>query len=72
MISGCDTCVDDMLDKMKELQEPLKDHDLQTSTGESCICNQAQHKKGPFQWLEIYKRGSAQQWLEKGSVIWQL
>ena len=50
----------------------LEDHDLQTSTGESCICNQAQHKKGPFQWLEIYKRGSAQQWLEKGSVIWQL
>ena len=50
----------------------LEDHDLQTSTGESCICNQAQHKKGPFQWHEIYKRGSAQQWLEKGSVIWQL
>ena len=50
----------------------LEDHDLQTSTGESCICNQAQHKKGPFQWLEIYKRGSAQQWLKKGSLIWQL
>ena len=50
----------------------LEDHDLQTSTGESYICNQAQHKKGPFRWLEIYKRGSAQQWLKKGSVIWQL
>ena len=30
----------------------LEDHDLQTSTSESCICNQAQHEKGPFQWLE--------------------
>ena len=34
---------------------------LQTSTGGSCMCNQAQQEKGTFQWFEIYKYDSAGQ-----------
>ena len=34
---------------------------LQTSTGGSCMCNQAQQEKGTFQQREIYKHDSAQQ-----------
>ena len=37
-------------------------HDLQTSTGGSCVCNQAQQEKGTFQRFEIYKHDSARQW----------
>ena len=48
---------DDLLNKMKGLQEPT----VQTSTGGSCMCNQAQQEKGTFQRLEIYKHDSAQQ-----------
>ena len=58
---------DDILNKVKGLQEPA----VQTSTGGSCMCNQAQQEKGTFQRLKIYKHDSAQQWLKKGSVIWQ-
>ena len=58
---------DDILNKVKGLQEPT----VQTSTGGSCMCNQAQQEKGTFQRLKIYKHDSAQQWLKKGSVIWQ-
>ena len=58
---------DDILNKMRELQEPT----VQTSTGGSCMCNQAQQEKRTFQRLEIYKHESAQQWIKKGSVIWQ-
>ena len=42
---------------MKGLKEPT----VQTSTGGSCLCNQAQQEKGTFQWLEIYLHDSAQQ-----------
>ena len=35
--------------------ETSEDHDLQTSYGESLLCNQAQREKGPFQGLVIYK-----------------
>ena len=46
---------DDILDKMKGLQEPtVWYHDLQTSTGGSCACNQAQQEKGTFQPPEIH------------------
>ena len=58
---------DDILNKVKGSQEPT----VQTSTGGSCMCNQAQQEKGTFQRLKIYKHDSAQQWLKKGSVIWQ-
>ena len=51
------THFDDVLNKMKGLQEPA----AQTSTGGSCMCNQAQQEKGTFQRLEIYKHDSAQQ-----------
>ena len=47
----------DILNKIKGLQEPT----VQTSTGGSCMCNQAQQEKGTFQRLEIYKDDSAQQ-----------
>ena len=40
---------------MNELQGPSEDLDLQTSYGESLLCNQALQEKGPFQRLEIYK-----------------
>ena len=49
------THFDDILNKMKGLQEPT----VQTSTGGSCMCNQAQQEKGTFQRLEIYKHDSA-------------
>ena len=58
---------DDILNKVKGLQEPA----VQTSTDGSCMCNQAQQEKGTFQRLKIYKHDSAQQWLKRGSVIWQ-
>ena len=48
---------DDILNKMKGLQEPT----VQTSTGGSGMCNQAQQEKGTFQRLEIYKHDSAHQ-----------
>ena len=64
--------VDDILDKMKGLQEPtVWYHDLQTSTGGSCMCNQARQEKSTFQRLEIFKHDSAQQWLKKGSALQQ-
>ena len=54
------THLDNILDKIKELQEPtVAYNDLQTSTGGSCVCNQAQQGKGTFQRLEIYKHYSA-------------
>ena len=46
-------------------------HDLQTSNGGFSMCNYAQQEKGTFQRLEIYEHDTAQQWLKKGSVIWQ-
>ena len=53
---------DDILDKMKGLQEPtVLYHDLQTSTGGSCVCNQAQQEKGTFEPPEIYKHDFARQ-----------
>ena len=51
------THFDDILNKMKGLQEPT----VQTSTGGYCMCNQPQREKGTFQRLEIYKHDSAQQ-----------
>ena len=50
------THFDDILNKMKGLQEPA----VQTSTGGSCMCNQPQQEKGTFQRHEIYKDDSAQ------------
>ena len=61
MINGCDiTCFGDILDKMKELEE-LEGHDLQTSVGESRMCNQAQQEKGfrALAWT-LWTYGSAQ------------
>ena len=51
------THFDDILNKLKGLQEPT----VQTSTGGSCMCNQPQQEKGTFQRLEIYKDDFAQQ-----------
>lgn len=36
-------------------------HDLQTSDGESCMCNQTQQERGPFQRFEGEKHCYAQQ-----------
>ena len=38
-----------------------EDQDLQTFTGESFMCNQAQQETCPFHPLEIHKHVSAQQ-----------
>ena len=43
---------------MEGLLEPT----VQTSTGGSCMRNQAQQEKGTFQRLEIIKHDSAQQY----------
>ena len=55
MINGCDTCFDDILDKMKELQElqEIMICDL-LLVNSACACIQVQQEKGPFQRLEIY------------------
>ena len=52
------THFDDIINKMEGLQEPT----VQTSTGGSCMRNQAQLEKGTFQRLEIFKHDSAQQY----------
>ena len=43
------THFDDILNKMKGLQEPT----VQTSTGCSCMCNKAQQEKGTFSGLKF-------------------
>ena len=60
LINGCYTGLDNIPDKRKDLQEPPKITDLQTSTGESCMCNWVQQEKGAWR-LKIYEHGSAQQ-----------
>ena len=43
------THFDDILNKMKGLQEPT----VQNSTGCSCMCNKAQQEKGTFSGLKF-------------------
>ena len=48
------THCDDILDKMKGLQEPTVYYlDLQTSSGRSSVCNQAQQEKVLFRRLKF-------------------
>ena len=55
LINGCDTCFRWQSRQNKGDTETSEDHDLQTSYGESLLCNQAHQEKGPFKRLEIYK-----------------
>ena len=77
LINGCDTCFDNILDKMKELQELQKIMicDL-LLVNSACACIQAnvqvQLDKGTFQRLEIYRNMAPLNYdSKKGSVISQ-
>ena len=71
LINGCDTCFDDTLDKMKELQELQKImiYDL-LPVNSACACIQVQQEKGTFQRLEIYRNMAPLNYdSKKGSVL---